>query len=85
MRNILIAGFISMSVATTAMAQTTAPPPSASAPAATKTTPKTKTPDKARSAESIECSKQADAKGLHGKERKAFRAKCKKDLKAKKT
>jgi hypothetical protein len=35
------------------------------------------------SPESIECSKQADAKGLHGKERKKFRAECKKELKAK--
>ena len=33
---------------------------------------------KERSAKSIECSKQADAKGLHGKERQKFRAKCKK-------
>jgi hypothetical protein len=33
---------------------------------------------KPRSAKSIECSKLADAKGLHGKERKVFRAKCKK-------
>jgi hypothetical protein len=31
-----------------------------------------------RSAKSIECSKQADAKGLHGKERKKFRSQCKK-------
>jgi hypothetical protein len=36
-----------------------------------------------RSPESIECSKQADAKGLHGAERKKFRAECKKELKAK--
>ena len=35
----------------------------------------------AHSPESIECSKQADAKGLHGKERKEFRSKCKKELK----
>jgi hypothetical protein len=41
---------------------------------------KDKAPAKPRTAESIECSKQADAKGLHGKERKVFRAKCKKDL-----
>lgn len=34
------------------------------------------------SPDSMECSKQADAKGLHGKERKKFRATCKKDLKA---
>ena len=32
---------------------------------------------KPRSAKSIECSKQADAKGLHGKERQVFRSKCK--------
>ena len=29
-------------------------------------------------AESLECSKEADAKGLHGKERKKFRSDCKK-------
>lgn len=34
----------------------------------------------ARSPESIQCSKDADAKGLHGKERKKFRAECKKNL-----
>jgi hypothetical protein len=38
-------------------------------------------PAKARSAASIECSKQADAKGLHGKVRKKFRSKCLKDMK----
>jgi predicted outer membrane protein len=32
---------------------------------------------KPRTAKSIECSKQADAKGLHGKERKKFRNECK--------
>jgi hypothetical protein len=37
-----------------------------------------KTEAKPRTAKSIECSKQADAKGLHGKERKIFREKCKK-------
>jgi len=31
----------------------------------------------ARSAASLECSKEADAKGLHGKERKKFRSECK--------
>jgi hypothetical protein len=34
-----------------------------------------------RSPESIECSKQADAKGLHGKERKKFRSHCKHEMK----
>ncbi len=31
-----------------------------------------------RSAKSLDCSKQADAKGLHGKDRKKFRSECKK-------
>ena len=49
-----------------------APSPSPSASAAAK-------PDKAAmEAKSQECSKEADAKGLHGKPRKEFRAKCKK-------
>jgi hypothetical protein len=46
------------------------------------------TPDKRtskpRSAASLECSKEADAKGLHGKERKKFRAECKKAAEEKK-
>jgi hypothetical protein len=32
---------------------------------------------KPRSAKSIECSKRADEKGLHGKERHKFRSECK--------
>ena len=39
---------------------------------------------KAHSPESIECSKEADAKGLHGKERKKFRSECKRAAKEKK-
>jgi hypothetical protein len=54
-----------------AFAQT--PAPATPAPAAT-----TKAP-KQHSAASIECSKEADAKGLHGKERKKFRSECKKE------
>ena len=42
---------------------------------------KEKAPAKPRSAASIECSKQADAKGLHGKVRKKFRSKCMRDMK----
>jgi len=54
--------------------------------AATALAQTTKAPGKPRTPESIECSKQADAKGLHGQERKKFRAQCKKDLlKAKKS
>ena len=51
-----------------AFAQATAPAPAA-APAAAPAM---------HSAKSVECSKEADAKGLHGKERKKFRAECKK-------
>jgi hypothetical protein len=36
---------------------------------------------KDRTPESLECSKQADAKGLHGKERKKFREHCKHEMK----
>jgi len=39
----------------------------------------------ARSAASLECSKQADDKGLHGKARKSFRSKCLKSMKNKST
>jgi len=39
---------------------------------------------KPRTAASLECSKEADAKGLHGKERKKFRAECKKAAQEKK-
>ena len=59
--------------ATPVFAQTTAAPAAKSDAAA----PAAKTA-KPRSSESIECSKQADAKGLHGKERKKFRSDCKK-------
>ena len=45
--------------------------PAADKPAATA---KVKAP---RTAKSLDCSKQADAKGLHGKERKKFRSQCK--------
>jgi hypothetical protein len=43
----------------------------------------TKPAEKPRSAASIECSKQADEKGLHGKARRSFRSKCMKDAKKK--
>ena len=42
---------------------------------------KERAPATPRSAASIECSRQADAKGLHGKVRKKFRSKCKRDMK----
>jgi hypothetical protein len=55
-----------------AQAEMAAPAPKAAAPAA-------KAAPKERTAKSLECSKQADAKGLHGKERQTFRAACKKE------
>ena len=48
----------------------------AQAPAAA---PAKMTPEQ-KQAISKSCSDQANTKGLHGKERKVFRAKCKKDL-----
>jgi len=63
-------------------AQTTTAPAAKSdsaAPAATD-----KKTSKPRSAASLECSKEADAKGLHGKERKKFRSECKKTADEKK-
>ena len=70
---------VSLFLMGSAFAQTPAPStaPAANAPAATTTTAK-----KPRSAFSMECSKDADAKGLHGKERKKFRKDC---VRAKKT
>jgi hypothetical protein len=62
-----------------AFAQTPAP----AAPAATTAAPADKKPASTRSAASLECSKEADGKSLHGKERKTFMSQCKKDAKAK--
>lgn len=38
--------------------------------------------EKPRTAASLECSKQADAKNLHGEARRKFRSECKKGMKA---
>ena len=69
-----------------AFAQTTAPatpaPATKAAPAA-KAAPAEKKAEKPRTPGSLECSKEADAKGLHGKERKKFRSECKKAAAAK--
>lgn len=85
MRKLLLVGIaVTALTASATFAQTTTPSPTASPPVAgkmtPKTAPKTTMPTKPRTAESLECSKQADANGLHGKPRRAFRAKCKKDL-----
>jgi hypothetical protein len=62
----------SLLLAGSALAKTRAPAASP-APAA-----KAEKAQKPRTAASLECSKEADAKGLHGKERKKFRSECKK-------
>lgn len=71
--------FASVIFAGSAFAQTAATP-TPTAPA-TKAAPAEKKADAPRTAVSIDCSKQADAKGLHGKDRKKFRSECKKDAK----
>jgi psiF repeat len=60
-----------------AFAQTTAPAATPAAPAAAPAAKMDKKPV-VHTAASLECSKEADAKGLHGKERKKFRSDCKK-------
>ena len=69
------AALASLLFVSTAFAQTT------SAPTATTAAPTEKKAAKPRSADSIACSKQADEKGLHGKERKKFRSDCLKEAK----
>jgi invasion protein IalB len=72
-----VAALASLLLAGTAFAQTAAPA------AKTETKSDTMAPAdkmaKPHTAESIECSKEADAKGLKGKERKKFRSACKKE------
>jgi psiF repeat len=71
-----VAAFASFMLMGSAFAQGTTAP-ATSAPAA-KTEKKAEKP---RSTESLDCSKQADDKGLHGKERKKFRSDCIKQAK----
>jgi hypothetical protein len=52
------------------------PAPATAAPAATAKA------EKPRSAASLECSKEADTQGIHGKKRHKFMSKCKHDAKA---
>ena len=72
----------SLLLAGSAFAQT----PAAPAPAAksdTKMAPAEKKAQAPRTAASLECSKEADAKTLHGKDRKKFMSECKKAAKTK--
>jgi hypothetical protein len=68
------AAFASLFLISTAFAQTTPAPAGKMAPAEKKM-------EKPRSAASLECSKEADTKGVHGKERKKFMSDCKKTAK----
>jgi psiF repeat len=67
-----VAAFASLMLMGSAFAQGTTAPAAA---------PKTEKAEKAHTPESLECSKQADEKGLHGKERKKFRSECKRQAK----
>ena len=70
MKKIAALALVSLFAATSAFAQTPAPAaPAAAAPAKMSATDK--------QALSKKCSADADAKGLHGKERKKFRDACK--------
>lgn len=71
------AAFASLFLISTAFAQTTTPAPAP----ATKMAPAEKKAEKPRTAASLECSKEADTKGVHGKERKKFMSECKKTAK----
>ena len=69
----------SLFLISSAFAQT-ATAPATPAPAA-KAAPAEKKAEKPRSEASLECSKEADTKGVHGKERKKFMSDCKKAAK----
>jgi len=71
---------VSVLLAGSAFAQTPAPAPApmTKSTPAEKMAPVEKKAEKPRTEASLECSKEADAKGLHGKERKKFRSECKK-------
>jgi hypothetical protein len=79
MRKLFIASIVGSFCASAAFAQAppSPAPPAAGPPAAAKPAPKAKAAPVVHSPQSIECSKQADAKGLHGPERIRFRANCK--------
>jgi hypothetical protein len=73
----IAAAALAFALSTGAMAQT-ATDTTKSTTATTKTVkaPKVKAPAKPRSEASMACSKDADAKNLHGKARKTFRETC---------
>jgi hypothetical protein len=69
----------SLLLTSSAFAQATTPTtPAAKTAPAPKASAAEKTAEKPRTAASLQCSKDADAKGIHGKERKKFMSDCKK-------
>ena len=70
----------SLLLISSAFAQTTpaTPAPAAKTATAPKMAPAEMKAAKPRTAASLQCSKDADAKGVHGKERKKFMSECKK-------
>ena len=73
--------FASLLLMNSTFAQTTAPAtpaPAAKTTTAPKAAPAEKKAGKPRTAASLECSKEADTKNVHGKERKKFMSECKK-------
>ena len=77
MRKVLIlATLVAPFYVTTALAQTSP----TQHPAGTAQAASHSATTKPQSAASIECSKQADAKNLHGKARKQFRSSCRKQM-----
>jgi len=77
MRRLFAAFAVATLMTGAAVAQTSAAAPAAKTPAAAPAAKTTKAPV-VRTAKSLDCSKQADAKGLHGKPRKSFMSSCKK-------
>ena len=73
-----VTAIASLFLISSAFAQTTSP--ATTAPAA-KAAPAQKRAEKPRTAASLECSKEADTKGVHGKERKKFMSECKRGAK----
>jgi hypothetical protein len=75
-KKVIAFGFAAVMLTGAAFAQS--PAPAAPAPSPSAPAPAAGAGKHAQSAHSLECSKEADAKGLHGKARKKFREECKK-------
>jgi hypothetical protein len=75
---IAVASLLLSSSAFAQMTTPATPAPAAKTAPAPKMAPAAKKAEKPRTAASLQCSKDADAKGVHGKERKKFMSECKK-------